>query len=73
MLHELKILPENFEDITAGRKDFEIRKNDRDYKQGDTWTVYWYLCGTDLETQYGAATLSRIPTNRLCHFTVDKL
>ncbi len=26
------------------------------YKQGDTWTVYWYLCGTDLETQYGAAT-----------------
>ena len=26
------------------------------YKADDTWIVYWYLCGTDLETQGGAAT-----------------
>ena len=33
--HELKILPEYFEAVTSGRKKFEIRKNDRDYKVGD--------------------------------------
>ena len=26
-----------------------------EYKAEDTWLVYWYLCGTDLETQGGAA------------------
>ncbi len=25
------------------------------YKAEDTWLVYWYLCGTDLESNYGAA------------------
>lgn len=35
MIHELKILPEFFEAVTNGRKQFEIRKNDRDYKVGD--------------------------------------
>lgn len=35
MIHELKILPEYFEAIISGRKQFEIRKNDRDYKVGD--------------------------------------
>ena len=35
MIHELKILPEYFEAVTSGRKQFEIRKNDRDVKVGD--------------------------------------
>ncbi|WP_422698913.1 DUF3850 domain-containing protein [Enterococcus durans] len=35
MTHELKILPEYFEAVVSGRKQFEIRKNDRDYKVGD--------------------------------------
>ncbi len=26
------------------------------YNPADSWVVYWYICGTDLETQYGAAT-----------------
>ncbi len=28
-----------------------------DYNKNDTWLVYWYLCGTDLESEYGASTL----------------
>ena len=36
MKHELKILPEYFEAVAAGNKTFEIRKNDRNYKVGDT-------------------------------------
>lgn len=35
MIHELKILPEYFKAVTSGRKQFEIRKNDRDYKVRD--------------------------------------
>jgi len=31
-VHELKIHPERFNDIIAGRKKFELRKNDRDFK-----------------------------------------
>lgn len=25
------------------------------YNKEDTWLIYWYLCGTDLETNYGSA------------------
>lgn len=35
-IHELKILPEYFNDIAKGTKKFEIRKADRDYRLGDT-------------------------------------
>lgn len=35
MLHKLKILPKWFEDVIAGRKQFEIRKNDRNFQVGD--------------------------------------
>ena len=34
-LHELKILPRWFEDVVTGNKQFEIRRNDRDFKVGD--------------------------------------
>ena len=35
MIHELKILPHFFKDVTTGRKTFEIRKNDRPFHEGD--------------------------------------
>ena len=35
MIHELKILPKYFDDIRYGKKRFELRRNDRDFKVGD--------------------------------------
>ena len=34
-LHELKILNKYLVDISIGKKTFELRKNDRDYQEGD--------------------------------------
>ncbi|MCM1104699.1 MAG: DUF3850 domain-containing protein [Clostridium sp.] len=34
-VHELKIEPRYFQDIIDDRKCFEIRKNDRDFREGD--------------------------------------
>ena len=36
MLHVLKIWPQHFPAVADGRKPFEIRWNDRNYKAGDT-------------------------------------
>ncbi|MFX3616109.1 MAG: DUF3850 domain-containing protein [Sporolactobacillus sp.] len=36
MTHELKILPWYFKAVMSGNKKFEIRKNDRNFKEGDT-------------------------------------
>ena len=41
-IHELKILPEYFKAQKAGKKNFEIRKNDRDYKVGDKLVLKEY-------------------------------
>ena len=35
MTHKLKILPEYYQAVKSGDKDFEIRFNDRDFKVGD--------------------------------------
>lgn len=37
-IHRLKTWPEPFDATQRGDKNFEIRKNDRDYKKGD-WLV----------------------------------
>ena len=35
-IHELKTWPRFFEDVVSGRKTFEIRRDDRGFKVGDT-------------------------------------
>ena len=34
-LHKLKIDPQYFESVVLGEKQFEIRKNDQDFRVGD--------------------------------------
>lgn len=36
MTHWLKIQPQYFNEVISGKKNFEIRKNDRDFRVGDT-------------------------------------
>ena len=42
MVHKLKTWPCFFEEVFQGRKQFEIRKNDRDFKVGDTLLLEEY-------------------------------
>lgn len=41
-VHKLKILPEYYKAQIEGNKNFEIRKNDRDYKVGDKLVLKEY-------------------------------
>lgn len=43
MEHKLKILPQYFKAVQNGNKTFEIRKNDRDFKVGDTLLLQEYI------------------------------
>lgn len=43
--HELKILPQYFQAVWDGTKNFELRKNDRDYKVGDILILREYNNG----------------------------
>lgn len=45
MVHELKTLPEYYEAVRLGEKPFEVRKNDRDYKVGDTLHLKEWAAG----------------------------
>lgn len=40
MHHEIKCEQKYLNDVMMGRKKFELRKNDRDYKVGDTFSLY---------------------------------
>lgn len=42
-IHELKTMPEFFQHLWEGRKKFEIRKDDRGFRAGDTLRLQEYL------------------------------
>lgn len=49
MTHELKILPIYFKAVLEDKKLFEVRKNDKDYKVGDTLVLKEYCpAGTNI-------------------------
>jgi hypothetical protein len=41
--HKLKTLPEYFEKVLKGDKTFEIRENDRNFKENDTLILQEYI------------------------------
>ena len=45
MTHELKIKAEYLKEITEGNKNFELRRNDRDFKVGDWLHLREYING----------------------------
>lgn len=55
-IHNIKCEPESFSDIEYGLKNFEIRKNDRDYRQGD------YVVLREYDGEYTGRTLFRAIT-----------
>lgn len=55
-IHELKIIPKYFEDVKANKKNFELRKDDRDFKVGDFITLREYDNG-----QYTGREIKNIP------------
>lgn len=50
MIHALKIHPEHFEEVLTGKKTFEVRENDRNYKTGDLLALNEYDPGTETYT-----------------------
>lgn len=44
-IHEIKIGASFYDDAASGRKPFELRKNDRDYKEGDILKMMEYQDG----------------------------
>lgn len=45
-VHDVKLGATFFDDVKTGRKTFELRKNDRGYKEGDTIVMHEYKDGT---------------------------
>lgn len=45
-VHDVKLGATFFDDVKTGRKTFELRKNDRGYKEGDTIVLHEYKDGT---------------------------
>lgn len=56
--HELKILPIYFDCVNEGRKTFEVRKNDRNFRSADTvvlreWEPELGYSGRELKFEIG--------------------
>lgn len=45
-VHDVKLGTTFFDDVKTGRKTFELQKNDRGYKEGDTIVMHEYKDGT---------------------------
>lgn len=64
-VHTLKVWPDHYKALATGQKSFELRRDDRGYREGD----YLLLCEFDPESQaFTGASLSRKVTNILRDF-----
>jgi hypothetical protein len=60
MTHALKTWPQYFKDIMEGGKNFELRKDDRPFKVGDTLILQEYHVGG--AAGYSGEEISRVIT-----------
>lgn len=51
MIHQLKTHPQYFKEVKFGKKNFEIRKNDREFKTGDLLELWEYIPEEGIYTQ----------------------
>lgn len=71
MIHELKIWPGFFEAVSSGDKTFEVRNNDRDFRQGDALVLREYAprqegpWGEEIPTIAGGEYTGRIISMRV--------
>lgn len=63
-LHALKIWPLYFAAIVTGEKTFEVRRNDRDFKVGDTLELLEY---TPDDGYTGRSVMKTV--GYICHFS----
>jgi ParB family chromosome partitioning protein len=61
-VHDVKLGATFFDDVKTGRKTFELRKNDRGYKEGDTIVLHEYKNG---------ATTGRTITKKIVYMLED--
>lgn len=61
-VHDVKLGATFFDDVKTGRKTFELRKNDRGYKEGDTIVLHEYKDG---------ATTGRTITKKIAYMLED--
>jgi hypothetical protein len=62
MIHELKTWPEYFAAIVSGRKTFELRRNDRAFRENDTLHLREY---EPVNRRYTGRELHRVVTYML--------
>lgn len=48
-IHELKLDTKYFDDVKSGKKNFEIRENDRDFKVGDILNLHMWHDGGGIQ------------------------
>jgi hypothetical protein len=53
-IHRLKTCAPYFEDVNSGRKTFEVRRNDRDYRVGDYLVLDAWMWSTERGHHYPA-------------------
>ena len=63
IIHELKILPQYFDEVRSHDKQFELRKDDRDYKVGDFILLKEWKDGSYTGREVGCFKISYILRN----------
>lgn len=60
MTHELKILPDYFDDIVVEGKRFELRRDDRGYQAGDMFILKEWTPGRGYTGRQYSGTISYV-------------